>query len=186
MKRSHSIRLVLLGTVGLVGLAGCDDNPLAKSEIFTDTEQCAKSNDLDQCRQALADARKNHLQTAPAFTTKEACEEQFGAQNCQETMEKPGQPAQGHASSFGGSWFMPMMMGYMMGNMMGGARTGQSVYRDTTNTAYSGGRSVGRFDAKAYPPPRSTSIAGVPATQGTGTTSRGGFGRSSAGYSSSS
>lgn len=194
MRRTRAIRLALLGTVGLVGLAACDDgNPLGQEGFFQTETECAKSNNPDACRQAIADARAEHLKTAPAFASREACEAKFGAENCMETKEKPGQVAEGApaaqtaSAAGGGSWFMPMMMGFMMGNMMGG-RSAQPVYRDTTNTAYSGGRPVGTFKDHALPPPRSTgSVAGVPTRSPAGTnTTRGGFGTSSTGSSGSS
>jgi len=196
MKRTRAIRLALLGTVGLVGLAACDDgNPLGQEGFFQTETECAKSNNPDACRQAVADARAEHLKTAPAFNSREACEAKFGAENCMETREKPGQVAQATpavpgapaaaASEGGGSWFMPMMMGFMMGNMLGGRS--QPVYRDTTNTAYSGGKPVGSFKDRAMPPPRATSVAGVPTSNPAGTnTTRGGFGSTSTGTSSGS
>lgn len=196
MKRTRAIRLALLGTVGLVGLAACDDgNPLGKEGFFQTEAECAKSNNPDACRQAIADARAEHIKTAPAFNSREACEAKFGAENCMETKEKPGQPAEGGppatqtaSAEGGGSWFMPMMMGFMMGNMMGGRYSGQPVYRDTTNTAYSGGRPVGNFKDRAMPPPRSTtSVAGVPTGGSPGVNStRGGFGASASGTGGSS
>lgn len=200
MKRSRSIRLVLLGSVGLIGLAGCDQSdPLSKSDFFTDQAECAKVKDADSCRQALADARAKHIQTAPAFTSREECEAQFGAENCMETKEQPGQAqsSSSHTSSSssttyrssGGSWFMPIMMGYMMGRGAG-APSGQPVYRNTTNTAFSGGKPVGRFDDRLSPPPRPAgSVAGVPTARGGSaapTTSRGGFGSTSSSSSHSS
>ena len=74
---------------------------------------------------------KHRLAEAPRFGRKQQCEQEFGAGNCESRQEAGG-----------GSFFMPMMMGYMMGNMMGGNRFSQPVYRGPGNTAVmpSGGR----------------------------------------------
>jgi uncharacterized protein YgiB involved in biofilm formation len=193
MKRSRSIRLVLLGSTGLLALVGCDQqDPLARSDFFTNEQQCEQANDASACRQALMDAQQQHQKTAPAFASREACEAKFGADNCQETNQTPspeqvqtasGEQPQQTAQS-GGSWFLPVMLGYMMGRTMGGpgfvppqagtqappagagAATGKPVYRDVNNTVYSGRENLGQTRAFAPPRPAATSIA------------RGGFGRS--------
>lgn len=124
MKRSRSVRLVLLGSASALSLAACDEakDPLAEGSFFRDPVECARNLDRATCEQAYADARGEHLRTAPAFATREACEAKFGTANCgwQETNASPDQiqePRQGAAPS-GGGWFMPLMMGYMMGNLM--------------------------------------------------------------------
>jgi len=181
MRKSRSIRLVLLGSLSLVALAACDDNdPLKGADIIRDQKECTSRADPDACRMALADARQAHVQTAPKFANRQECEAQFGANNCGTPEEvlrfgdeagqpTPGQqapsqqttgqqPAQAQASS-GGSVFMPMMMGYMMGRMLGGASgpwAAQPMYRDAANTGYVGGqagpaKSVGTLSAKRFP-----------------------------------
>ena len=73
MKRSRTITLVLLGTTGLIGLAGCDQpDPTASNNFYGDAKQCERNSDPDSCRQAFADARAEHLKTAPAFTSRAA------------------------------------------------------------------------------------------------------------------
>ena len=179
MKRSRTVRLALLGSASALALAACDDpkDPLADNKnFFTDPAQCT----------AFQQAEAEHRTTAPAFAAREACEEKFGVGNCG---WQQGQPSstQAQGSSFGGGgFFMPLMMGYMLGNMMNRGATGMPptsgvssarsstsgftsspVYRDTSNTVYSGSRSLG-----------TTSVSAAPV-------SRGGFGSTSRGYSSS-
>jgi uncharacterized protein YgiB involved in biofilm formation len=167
-----------LGTTGLVTLTACDQpDPTSAANFYRDQQQCERSNDADACRQALADARAQHLQTAPAFTDKAQCEAKFGVDNCQETKERPGQAPSGseqgaQQQAFGGSWFLPVMMGYMMGRTLNGFG-GQPVYRDTTNTAYSGNKTLGRVNERFSPPPRTP-----------GQVARGGFGGSAVGPAS--
>lgn len=124
MKRSRSIRLVLLGSASALSLAACDEakDPLAEGSFFRDPVECTRTIDRATCEQAYAEARTEHLRSAPAFATREACEQAHGAANCgwQETNPSPDQvrePRQGAAPSAGG-WFMPLMMGYMMGNVL--------------------------------------------------------------------
>lgn len=209
MKRSRSIRLVLLGTTGLLLLGGCNQqDPLARNDFFESEQQCAQANDASACRQALMDARREHARTAPAFQSREACEARFGLDNCAEARQTPspeqvqppqsGEPQQ--TAQSGGSWFMPVMLGYMMGRAMGGAAYtppsagpapeqsqwqgrqtaggsgagfGRPVYRDVNNTVYSGREPLGQTRLLAPPRPSPTTVA------------RGGFGRTGLGTVSS-
>jgi uncharacterized protein YgiB involved in biofilm formation len=192
MKRSKSIRLVLLGSVGALALTACDGSEQsAGGQFYQDQVQCAKDNNPDACRQALADAREAHQTTAPAFTTQASCEATFGAGNCgpAEVKPTPDQVAKGEGPAAaaqtqtqsvgsGGGFFMPLMLGYMMGNMFGGGGRGQPVWRDSRNTAYVGGRPAGTIDPASMARARAT---GTPVQ-----VARGGFGTSAAGYSSGS
>lgn len=153
MKRSRSIRLVLMGSVGLVALGGChgsDDQ--AANTVYQDEAQCAAENDPTMCGQAFAEARAAHASTAPAYVDLEACESKFGAGNCTPAEGTPSadQMAAGEgthaAASSGSSFFMPLMMGYMMGNLMNGRAMAQPVWRDARNTAFVGGRAAGTID----------------------------------------
>jgi uncharacterized protein YgiB involved in biofilm formation len=180
MKRSRMIRLVLIGSTGLVALGACDagDPVLGQGDFFSDARQCAAKLDQDACRQGLADARAQHVATAPKFTTRPECEAKFGEDNCQLTDVPAGTPIGQGATSQGGSWFMPVMLGYMMGRTAGGAFAPTPLYRDASNTAYTGARRLGRLDPKTVPPMRG--LASAPAAQ------RGGFGATGANSSSAS
>lgn len=193
MKRSQSIRLVLLGSTGFLLLAGCDQpDPLASSDFFRSERECAASNNADACRQALMDAQQQHAKTAPAFASRDACEARFGLENCTETKAQPApeqiQAGEQQAASSGGSWFLPAMLGYMMGRTLGGpayvppaagaqapapqtAAAGRPVYRDVNNTVYSGREALGRTQAIAPPRPSPTVARGGFGRTGTGTVS---------------
>lgn len=194
MRKSRVIRLALLGTVGLVGLAGCDNNdPLAGHDVLRDQKECASRPDPDACRTALADARAQHVQTAPRFTSREQCEAEFGVSNCGTPSQvlagndafSSATPAgdaasstapQQQAQSASGGIFMPMLMGYMMGRTLGGGLGAQPLYRDPSNTAYSGGRPLGQLSANRFPDaPKASPLA----------VSRGGFGRTGSAITSS-
>jgi uncharacterized protein YgiB involved in biofilm formation len=194
MKRSRSIRLVLLSSTGLLMLAGCDrPDPLARNDFFQSEQECAQANDASACRQALMDARQQHAQTAPAFASRDACEAKFGLENCTETRQTPSaeqiQPGEQQAAQTGGgSWFMPAMLGYMMGRTLSGggafvpprtgaqapaqtATTARPVYRDVNNTVYSGREALGRTHTVAPPRPSPTVARGGFGRTGTGTVS---------------
>ncbi len=125
MKRSRSIRLMLLGSASALSLAACDEpkDPLAEGSFHRDPVECAQKLDRTTCDAAYAEARTEHLKSAPAFASRESCEEKFGAANCswQEANVSPDQiqeQRQGGASS-GSGWFMPLMAGYLIGNVLG-------------------------------------------------------------------
>lgn len=171
MKKSRSVRLVLLGSAGLT-LAACDQGPLASSQFFPDAEACAAVYDESTCQTALADSRAAFAEEAPPFADKAACEAEFGEGNC-ETREEAGV----EAGSGGGSFFVPMLMGYMIGRSFS-----QPVYRGPDNRAMlrSGGKlyEVGRFGgtgrAAAFQPGQVSEVR------------RGGFGASARSYGTSS
>jgi uncharacterized protein YgiB involved in biofilm formation len=180
MKKSKAIRLVLLGGTSLA-LAGCDDGAPTDTKFFSSLNECTAHYSEAQCKDAVQQAEKQHVEQAPKFARKEECESQFGAGNC-ETRQTAGTEGSSFGSGMGG-FFMPMMMGYMMGNMMGN-RFGGPVYRDRAGTAYTStpnGRTynVGTFAGGAG---RAGTFNKGAITQ----VSRGGFGSTAAAYNTSS
>jgi uncharacterized protein YgiB involved in biofilm formation len=175
MKKSHSIRLVLLGSASMA-LAACDDGRVAASDarFYPTVTECAADLGAKPCEDAKAAADTAHATEAPRFNRKQECEQQFGVGNCET-----------HQAASGGSFFMPLMMGYMMGNMMNRNRYSQPVYRGPGNTAVvpSGGRllNVGRFDN--FGGAAGTRPAFRPTAQLT-PVSRGGFGSTARNYTS--
>ena len=174
MKKSRSIRLVLLGGAGMA-LAACGEEGLPEgSKFFSSASECAAEFGATECNDAKTASEKVHAADAPKFARKEECETEFGAGNC-ETKQ----------ASSGGSIFMPMMMGYMMGSMMSGNRFSQPVYRGPGNSAVmpSGNKllNVGNFSraggvgASTFQPARQVTQV-----------SRGGFGDTAARNHSSS
>ncbi|MFO1189432.1 MAG: DUF1190 domain-containing protein [Alphaproteobacteria bacterium] len=192
MRRSRSIRLLLLSSVGALTLTACDEGDrLAEGEFITDQAQCAVAFDPKDCRDALAAARAEHVKTAPTFATRKDCEAQFGAGNCDTraaiASAEPGGTSTGGSGPTGssggqpgaggsGGLFMPMLMGYMLGRTMSGFAA-QPLYRDASNTAYTGGKSVGSVDSIR-------SRAPAPGARIGQTVSRGGFGQEGAQRSS--
>jgi len=194
-RRPRTIRLALLGTVGLIGLAGCEQqDPLAGHDVLRDQAECSSRPDPDACRMALADARAAHVQTAPRFASLRECEDAFGEGNCgtpdrilagndafsaAQPAGDPNQPAQEQQTRSSGGVFMPLLMGYMLGRSLGGPSPwgAQPLYRDPNNMAYTGNRPLGQLSGTRFPDaPKATPTS----------VARGGFGRTGASYSAAS
>ena len=165
MKKSKSIRLVLLGSASLA-LAACDEAPPSDARFFADANECVAVHGEASCNEAFAESRQAFAEEAPRYTRKEECEAEFGAGNCET-----------ETASGGGSFFLPMMMGYMMGSAFN-----QPVYRGPDNRAVmrSGGKSfsVGSFTGAG----RASAFSPAPVTQ----IQRGGFGSTASAYNSTS
>jgi uncharacterized protein YgiB involved in biofilm formation len=170
MRKSRYVTFLLAAS-----LSSCDQNSgdTTDAVLYSDPSACAKEIDTNLCNEAFAAAQTEHVQQAPKFASQAECEAAGFAQ-CQQTEVKTAQGT-------GGSFFMPMMMGYMMGRMMspgapgaasrmGAPTTARPVYSDRGGYLYAGGSSVGRLA------PGSTSLG--PSGMATRVTSRGGFGAS--------
>lgn len=172
MKKSRSIRLVLLGSASFA-LAACGDKgPPKDARFFSNLQECSAVYDTTQCLDAQKQAEQSYAVDAPKFSRKEQCEAEFGAGNCETRQTADG----------GGSFFMPMLMGYMMGNMLGGqSRFNQPVYRGPDNTAItqSSGKmfNVGSFGGTG----RAAASSFRPAAQ-VAQVQRGGFGSTARAY----
>jgi uncharacterized protein YgiB involved in biofilm formation len=168
MKRSRSIALVMMGA-GTIALTACEQ-PQVDASIFQDVEQCVNEPGASRtaCEEAYAIAEEQHAVVAPKYTDQEACEADFGAEQC----EQAPYQAQG-----GGSIFMPLMMGYMMGSMMSGraGAAAQPLYRsadDPRNFRTADNRNVGATTGRTTVP---RAAAAAP-TAKPYTVARGGFG----------
>lgn len=171
MKRSKSVALTLMGASAIV-LQACDQNDV-EAQVFQDLQGCFDAQELTeaQCREVYQGAVSEHVQTAPRYATQEECIAAHGAEGCQ---------VQQTAS--GGSFFMPLMMGYFAGRMLsGGYGNSTPLYRDAKNP--------GNFrtaDAKTVPAKFGKTNLPAWASQSTSTrtqsASRGGFGSSTRSY----
>jgi len=163
MRKSRNIRLVLLGSAGLL-LSACDDGPPADAAFFADLESCAAVHGEADCQKAFGQSQQAALEEAPKFQKTEDCEAEFGAGNCEVRQ------------SSAGSFIMPMLMGYMMGSAFT-----RPVFRGPNNSAVmpNGGKAynVGTFAGGS----RVASFQPAAPTQ----VQRGGFGRSASSFSSS-
>ncbi|WBU62911.1 DUF1190 domain-containing protein [Paracoccus aerodenitrificans] len=184
-KRSRHVALFLAGTA-VLGLAACEEEK-TDAAAFPDLESCvaeAQQGSLffteEDCRTQFAQAEQTHLETAPRYDSKELCEQEHGAGNCE------GDPAAQNQSS-GGSIFMPMLMGYMIGSMLGGGRgvmsqpmvgTSRGGYATPDGKqTFANNRGTGRVAGSAFTKGPAT-IGKAPMTPAQ-VSQRGGFGASS-------
>jgi uncharacterized protein YgiB involved in biofilm formation len=199
VRKSRYVTVLMAATA----LAACDQNVMTgpgsgdAGTIYGSAADCAKDFDANACSQAFETAKTQHQAQAPKFASAAECEA-AGFNKCEEaTAQQPTGTEQANAGTqTGGSFFMPMMMGYMMGRMLGGpgmmpgagapvgapgAQTpgtgARPVYADRNGYLFADNRSnpLGRVapGATSLPP------GGVAAR----TTSRGGFGSSARGVS---
>lgn len=87
MKRSKSVRLVLLGSVPFA-LAACDGQPQATREVrqtqnFTSISECERAQTPSAiCKAARADASERGESVAPRYLDLQRCEEEFFTGKC--------------------------------------------------------------------------------------------------------
>lgn len=143
MKRSTEVRslrfrkaMPLYTTVAFsvaVALSGCVPEPkVEEAQIYRNAAECIQvyPDQIELCEQTFGSAEMDHLATAPRYNDQQQCELEFGEGNCESAPEGSQQNASG------GSWFMPMMMGYMMGNMLSGRGVRQApVYSSTSKSS---------------------------------------------------
>ncbi|EKE73708.1 DUF1190 domain-containing protein [Gallaecimonas xiamenensis] len=174
MKRSKKVALTLMAPISVLYIAGCSEPPV-DAEVFKSVDQCAGYYDRSNCESTFSEAEKNHEQTAPRYTSLQACEADFGSGQC----STPDQQYHGG----GGGFFMPAMMGFMAGQMLNGSRQvpPQPLYRskDDPNTYRTAQNvPVSRTEGPVKVNPSNVKVA--PA----GVVSRGGFGAQAAHRSS--
>ena len=121
MKRSRSVKLVLMGASG-VALASCGAPPEEEVTVFETPEACIDSelHTAQYCRANWEAALSSHERTAPRYVSASDCYTDFGYGQCQ------------RIDAGGGGFFAPFMLGYMVGNIVdGGARRdyAQPLYR---------------------------------------------------------
>jgi uncharacterized protein YgiB involved in biofilm formation len=172
-------------TLSAATLAGCGQGGQAGGEwseggevskaVYKSVADCKAQNPGTDCDAAFQAAQNEHLQNAPAFQSKSACENDWGQENCVE-----------HPRTGGGSLFLPMMAGFMLGRaltpgMSGAYGGGHAVYSGPRGL-WSGGQRIGEPEMRNG---RWTTPSRVTVSEGPGgrvAASRGGFGRSASAY----
>ena len=170
MKRSKSIGLITMGA-SVIALTACDE-PKVDALVFDTLQQCLADKDLtrEQCEANYNAALKQHVAVSPKYTSREACEADFGAEKCEQAPQQ---------TQSGGSVFMPLMMGYMMGSMLAnrGGVAPQPLYRsadDSKTYRTADNQKVGTTTGRTQV---ASSAARAPSVK-TSTVARGGFGAS--------
>ena len=173
MKRSKQIALVTMG-VSALALTACSEAQ-TEAAVYATLEECQSDAVLsqEQCAAAFKQAKTEHAQVAPKYTSKADCEADFGEEKCETAP---------YRSSSGSSVFMPLMVGYMMGRTMGaGGVHPQPLYRsrdDAKNFRTADNKKVGAKTGLLKVPKSST----VRPSSKMFTVARGGFGASGRSY----
>ncbi|HTR00546.1 MAG TPA: DUF1190 domain-containing protein [Candidatus Acidoferrum sp.] len=107
-KRSRSAHLILMVPATTLLVAGCSDNTVP-AVVYRDVAECTQQHPelAAQCQIDYNQARQQHAQVAPRYMSRAECEADFGYNQCEVA------PYQ-HS---GGSYFMPLMMGYLAAQM---------------------------------------------------------------------
>ena len=158
MRRSKSIRLVLLGATA-VTLGACGDEDLSQGEYFPDEATCMRAGYGGNCAAALADARRQHMTTAPQFASLADCERDYGANNCemgtQAAAVSPPPPPPTTTTGSGSTGtstyrsvhYFPIMHGFTYYPHAPIGSMGAPVYQDRFGNAFSGRTRVGSFSS---------------------------------------
>ncbi|MCF8487407.1 MAG: DUF1190 domain-containing protein [Rhodobacteraceae bacterium] len=190
IKRSRHVAITILGAAAFT-LAGCQEEQV-DAAAFPDLKSCTTAAQnggqfsAQDCDAAFAEAAALHVEAAPRYDSLAVCEEQHGEGACgTESAASPGGS---------GSIFMPLMMGYLIGNMLGGrggASASQPLYKTPngqyTNAArsstFSSNSGAGKMSSSQFARPAAT--VGQPPMSRATALSRGGFGSTAAGRTSS-
>ncbi|MDO6708319.1 DUF1190 family protein [Photobacterium sp. 1_MG-2023] len=160
-------------------LAGCSETK-EDARLYHTLNDCKSDNPgyATQCEMAYEDALKEAARTAPKFSTRRDCTEEFGMNSC---VEAPNN-----------NWFMPAMAGFMFARLIDNHRGYYS--QPMFSSSYPSSRYYGRwmtadgYDYGSYRYKKAKVLIGKeqmkPKPTVTRTISRGGFGSSAAAKSS--
>lgn len=145
MKRSKTTALLLMSAAPLLFTA-CQLEPQGqlREGIYTSVESCAgATGDSSSCQQAFESAQQQAADTAPQYATREACEQDYSADQCA--------PQQTRA---GTSFFGPMMAGFFMSQMLQGRAAGAAAAAPSAAPAF-------RDKANGWARPTGPGVAGT-------------------------
>lgn len=126
MKRSHTVRLLLMGVAPVVLTACESEEPVS---LYKDVTECVASAKLtqDQCDAAFNHAKSEHERVAPRYTSQKDCETDFGAAGCQTVNQGAG------------IQYIPLMAAYALGYYAGRPNYFQSQPLYYSNNGWNGG-----------------------------------------------
>lgn len=107
MKRSRTVALTTLTAAGTMTLTGCGDDPLVEGQVFASVAECTAAGvPAAECQNAYTQALADNRNDAPRFETRDLCEGEFGAGQCQQQFADGG----------GGSFWVPLLGGFLIAN----------------------------------------------------------------------
>ncbi|MDD2867913.1 DUF1190 domain-containing protein [Neomegalonema sp.] len=167
MKRSKAVHLLYLG-IAATALQGCGEDERPRGYVEAPTvqtvatgegayfsmQECLTRFDQALCDESAAEARAEHAQNAPKFSSQESCEAFSGPGMCEAAPQTAG-------ASSGGSSFMPMLMGFMVGRAIGNmSNSGRGYYAGPPAGCDRYGAQPRLNGANCAPPARSGGGAG--------------------------
>lgn len=185
-KRSGRVVLTTLTAAGAVAISGCgssdwSDND-AEGQVFSSVSECvAAGENRAECENAHSQARVDDSTSAPRFDSRDVCEQEFGANACEQRSDN------------GGNFWVPLLAGFVIGNVISDVdidgrrrRRYAPLYRSTSGTWYHGGSSYGPLSRRgggyAFSQAGFNRPVGAPPTYSrSSVASRGGFGGRSGG-----
>jgi len=193
-RRSAAVSLsaVMLGG----SLAACEPKPVdppaseQTMKVYASADECASSGgDWNTCNSSAAAAAAEHVRTAPQFASQADCNRETGGECAQ------------HVTSGGSHIFLPLMAGFMMGQMMNRGYVAHPIYGGRDGGYYSGqtrvadgpdfrrpdqdrsgggsGGGGGGANARSLPREVAAPVDSRGEIARSGSTKRGGFGRTS-------
>ncbi len=192
MKRSKAVHLLYLG-IAATALQGCGEDERPRNYVeapkvetvatgegaYFSMQECMSRYDQNICTEAFAAARSEHVQNAPHFASREACEAFSGPEMCETAASAaaavPGAPADAApaasgqtaqnapaASVSGGGSFVPMMLGFMVGQAIGNmSNAGRGYYAGPPPGCDRYGARPLTAGANCAPPPRAAGGGGA-------------------------
>lgn len=189
LKRSSRVVLTTLTAASSVAVASCgsgewgDSAPPAEGVVYSTVSECLDANvyEDNECQSAYAQAQADDGDNAPRFEEQALCEQEFGANGCQQRFANGG--------GGGGGFWVPLLAGFVIGNVIDDIGDSRRRYRygglyrnRSSGMWYSGGSNYGPlsrtsggrygFDSRALERP--TAPARVQSRSSV--VSRGGFG----------
>ena len=185
-----SLLAVGAGAVTIGSLATSSDGEKSTNKLFTSLAQCERDSAIpkEECGKQFTAALQAHEKASPKFPSKESCEQEHGAGQC-------ANPST-NTSSVYRSYYIPAMSGYLLGRNAVGGYQAAPLYRKRTDAPGSyrqmapfpstgtATRTASRTTRSAFRSRTWRSSSGVTRVSSPSrSTYRGGFGRSSRGYS---
>lgn len=126
MKRSQSLSLLLLATVGASAFALAKRDPSQKEEdalVYRSEQQCvaAKVRTAEECRSAYQSALAAARTKAPRYVNRSDCEKHHGRDHCE--------LSSGFSSGYASSHYVPRLSAFMMGRNAAQNMPVQPLYR---------------------------------------------------------
>ncbi|MCC2095277.1 MAG: DUF1190 domain-containing protein [Hyphomicrobiales bacterium] len=195
-KRTMVVSLLALGAgaVTIGSYMSSSDGQKSDNKLFTSQAQCERDSAVpkEQCGKQYVAALQAHEKNAPKFPSQASCEQEHGQGQCVHPSTS--------TSSVYRSYFVPVMSGYLLGRTAAGGYQSAPLYRKRTDPAgryrqmapfpQARGSSPGAartsrsaFRSRTWTSSSSGSRVSSTSRSSYRSTYRGGFGRSSRGYS---